>query len=171
LVIALFIAIIAAYLLAWNGYGQRVDFTEYKPTALPVDLRTTTGTFFVLHDKNFAPSFAKHIIINFNVPNSWIGEWKSNGHLTNPCSEFPQETDCQTHKTLHGQQYQVTSSPDKAGTYTYDVRFIKGDTEIWMTIREIKQDVSVKEWGSIVDSFQTGHYAGLKTFHGSSSGP
>jgi len=27
------------------------------------------------------------------------------------------------------------------------------------------------EQGSIADSFQTGHYAGLKTFHGSSSGP
>ena len=169
----LLISALALYGLARNGYGQRVGFQEYKPSYLPSGLTATNGNFDVLHGKGVLPSFSKHINVNLSAPNSWLAEWKSHGSLTNPCSDFPDDKGCNTYTTKHGQRYQLSVNTDSTTglpTY-YAVRFIKNETEIWITVRDFKKNIDTTEWGKVVDSFQAGHYDGLATIHGSASGP
>lgn len=168
----LLVSALAFYGLAWKGYGQRVGFQEYKPSYLPSGLATTNGNFYVLHGKGALPSFTKHININFSAPNSWLAEWKSRGSLTNPCSDLPDDKDCNAYTTERGQQYQLSVITDPSTRLPiYDVRFIKNETEIWMTVRDFKKNIGTTEWSKVVDSFQAGHYQGLETIHGSASGP
>ncbi len=170
--LSLLILVVGVYWLIYTGYGQSVDFQEYKPVLLPVSIETKNGEFYVLRNKGLLPSFDKHINVNLNLPNSWLAEWKSNGHLTNPCSDFPDETNCHNYVTPMGQHFQLAGGaiPSQTSAYEYDVRFIKNDTEIWITISP-KQIITVATWNSVVDSFQHGHYSGLKVIRGSSSGP
>ena len=88
-IIVAFVLLIAVFACLAHGYGQPVGFQEYRASVLPAGLHTTDGEFYVLHNSSLFPSFDKHINVNLNVPNSWIAEWKSDGHLTNPCSELP----------------------------------------------------------------------------------
>jgi len=166
------VLLIAFYACFSHGYGQSLGFQEYKPSVLPAGLHTTGGEFYVLRNKSFLPSFDKHINVNLNIPNSWLAEWKSDGHLTNPCSDFPDETDCHNFVSTKGQHYQLSGGPisEQPGSYAYDLRFIKNSTEIWITVSP-KQNITPGTWNSVVDSFQPGHYSELKEIYGSSSGP
>jgi|GEM_PF-5220552 len=171
-IIASLALLIAVYAWLAHGYGQPVGFQEYKVSVLPAGLHITNGEFYVLHDNSLFPAFDKHININLNVPNSWIAEWKSDGQLTNPCSEFPSGTNCHDYMAANHQKYQLAAYPlSDPGYFSYDVRFIKKDTEVWIAIAKLKQNVGLATWNSVVDSFQVGHYSGLKAIYGSSSGP
>lgn len=165
---AVLLIIAALYYLVWTGYGQTPDFQALKPTTLPAQLKTTDGNFYTLRDKGLLPSFKKHINVYLNHPNSWIAQWKGDGAITNSCSH----TVCQTLTSPKGQSYQLTThSTSKEGYYSYDVRFIKHGTEVWITIPGLQKNLSSETWHKTVDSFVPYDYSDLRVIRGSASGP